>query len=125
MFDLALAIRRAWPVFLEAIRMGRTITYTELAGRAGPPLTRRQVHRQLLSPLADRCRLAGLPDLSALVVRQDTGMPGAGWHGVNPAPDGDRVWAEALAECYAFNWPSKPPQTLLGPAASARRGKPV
>jgi hypothetical protein len=118
MFDLDAAIRRAWPVLREAIRMRRTVTYTELAGRAGPPLTRRQVHRQLLIPLSERCRRAGLPDLAALVVRKDTGMPGAGWHGptgrsANPEAD----WADALAACFAHNWPTKLDARLLsGPS---------
>ncbi len=118
MFDLGDAIRRAWPVFLEAVRMGRTITYTELAGRAGPPLNRRQVHRQLLIPLSERCRRAGLPDLAALVVRKDTGMPGAGWHGPYPSADPNRAWAEALAACYAHPWPSRPDPRLLEPATT-------
>lgn len=115
MVELADLIRRAWPVFREAARMGRTITYTELAGRVGPPLTRRQVHRQLLAPLADRCRAAGLPDLSAMVVRRDTGMPGGGWHGPKPAADPDRAWADALAACLAYPWPARPDARLLGP----------
>jgi hypothetical protein len=123
MFDLTAAIRRTWPLFVEATRAGRTITYTELAGRAGPPLTRRQVHRQLLTPLAARCRHAGLPDLSALVVRKDTGMPGAGWHTPNRAADPDRAWAEALARCFAYSWPAQPDPRLLEPAAARRAAR--
>lgn len=106
-------IRRAWPLFREAVRMGRTITYTELAGRVGAPLTRRHVHRQFLIPLGLRCREAGLPDLCSLVVRKDTGKPGGGWHGPNPSADPDRAWAEALAECLAYPWPAKPDARLL------------
>jgi hypothetical protein len=117
--DVSLAIRRAWPVFLEAARTGRTITYSELAGRAGPPVTRRQVHRQLLTPLAERCRRAGLPDLSALVVRKDTGMPGAGWHGPNPSGDPDGAWALALAKCFDYHWPAKPDPRLLDPVTNS------
>lgn len=113
MVEMAELIRRAWPLFREAIRMGRTLTYTELAGRVGPPLTRRQVHRQLLGPLSARCRVAGLPDLAALVVRKDTGMPGGGWHGSSPSADPDRAWAEALAECLAYPWPARPQPSLL------------
>lgn len=113
MLDLADVIRRAWPLFREAVRMGRTITYTELAGRVGPPLNRRQVHRQLLIPLSERCRIAGLPDLSALVVRKDTGRPGAGWHVTGACDDSDRAWAEALAECLRYPWPSRPDPRLL------------
>jgi hypothetical protein len=118
--DLSELIRRAWPVFREAVRMGRTITYTELAGRVGPPLNRRMVHRQLLIPLSVRCRRAGLPDLAALVVRKDTGKPGIGWHGDSPSVDPDRAWAEALAECLAYPWPTRPdPRLLVEPGAPA------
>ncbi len=113
MVELSELIRRAWPLFREAARQGRTITYTELAGRVGPPITRRQVHRQLLSPLSVRCRRAGLPDLSALVVRKDSGQPGIGWHGLEPGADAQRAWAEALAECLAFPWPARPDPRLL------------
>src|SRR6478609_9446802 len=108
MLDIDDLIRRAWPLFREAVRMGRTITYTELAGRVGPPLNRRQVHRQFLIPLGERCRRAGLPDLCSLVVRLDTGKPGAGWHIDSGGVDPDRAWAEALAECLSHPWPSRP-----------------
>ncbi len=119
MLDFADLLRRAWPVFREAIAMRRTLTYTELAGRVGPPLTHRFVHRQFLIPLGQRCREAGLPDLCALVVRKDTGKPGAGWHGPDGSGDPDRDWAEALAECFAFPWPSRPHPRLLAPTASS------
>lgn len=118
MFELAESIRRTWPVFVEATRMRRTISYTELAGRAGPPLNRRNVHRQLLKPLSARCRLAGLPDLSALVVRKDTGLPGGGWFDPRNPGGAISVWAEALAECYAYRWPPQPDPRLLGPTAA-------
>lgn len=108
MFDLETAILKAWPVLFEAIRMGRTVTYTELAGRAGPPLHRRHLHRQLLIPLAERCREAGLPNLAALVVRQDTGRPGGGYHGPNPPADPEAAWADDLALCLAHPWPARP-----------------
>jgi hypothetical protein len=110
--DLDDAIRRAWPVLREAIAQRRTLTYTELAGRAGPPLHRRHLHRQLLIGLAHRCRVAGLPDLAALVVRQDSGMPGAGWHGLSPAADPAGAWAAALETCWSYPWPRALPATL-------------
>ena len=120
MTDLDDLIRRAWPVLLEAVRMGRTVTYTELAGRGGPPLNRRHLHRQLLIPLSERCRRAGLPDLAALVVRKDTGMPGGGWHapepGGRPGPGlgrGPRTLPPASA------WPRAVPAALLGDRARA------
>jgi hypothetical protein len=91
------------------------VTYTELAGRAGPPLNRRHVHRQLLIPLSERCRRAGLPDLAALVVRKDTGMPGAGWHGPLPSADPEGAWAEALAAVFAYPWTGSLDPRLLAP----------
>ena len=113
MLDIDDLIRRSWPLFREAIRMGRTITYTELAGRVGPPFNRRHVHRQFLIPLAKRCQEAGLPDLCALVVRKDTGKPGGGWHGPNGSDDPDRDWAEALGECFSYAWPATPDVRLI------------
>jgi hypothetical protein len=112
-FDYDEAVRRAWPVFREAARMGRTITYSELASQAGPPLNRRHVHRQLLTPLAARCRRAGLPDLSAMVVRKDTGLPGSGWFEPTTSADPEGDWAEALSECLAYRWPPQPDPRLF------------
>lgn len=119
-------VRRAWPVLMEAIRMRRTVSYSELAGRAGPPLHQRHLHRQLLRPLSARCRHLGLPDLAALVVRKDSGLPGGGWFtgeghpGPKPgqrAASGENYadWAEALAACYAHRWPAQPYKKLLEP----------
>jgi hypothetical protein len=114
-FEFAEAVRRAWPLLREAARMRRTISYTELAGRAGAPLHRRHVHRQLLQPLAARCRQLGLPDPAAMVVRKDTGLPGAGFFGPIPPADPEGAWAEALAECFAYPWPTRPDPRLLEP----------
>ena len=106
-------LRRAWPVFLETVRLKRTICYSELAGRVGPPLTARAVHRQLLNPLAIRCRQWDLPDLPALVVRKESGIPGAGWF--DPALPGDplEAWAEAVARCHKHRWSRTPDPRLL------------
>lgn len=116
MIELSTLIERAWPVFREAARMGRTLTYSELAGRVGPPLLRRAVHRQLLIPLSVACREVGLPDLSAMVVRKETGMPGGGWRGGEPGDDGPREWAEALSACWAHPWSERPDRRLLAVA---------
>lgn len=113
MFRYTEALRRAWPVFVEAARTGRTVSYSELAGRAGPPLQQRQVHRQLLQPLGARCRDSGLPDLSALVVRKDTGLPGGGWYDPTRPAEPMATWAEALAACFAYPWPREPDPRLL------------
>ena len=106
-------VRRAWPILIEAARMRRTLPYSELAGRVGPPLTARAVHRQLLTPLSERARRFGLPDLAALVVRKGSGLPGGGWF--DPATPGDPVeaWADAVAACYAFPWTTAPDPAVL------------
>lgn len=121
-FHLNDAIRKAWPALTEAARMGRTITYSDLADAVGPPLTRRQVHRQLLVPLSDRCRRAGLPNLTALVVRKDTGKPGGGWIDPDHPSDADQAaWVDALADCFRHRWDLRPdPQLLEEPVGSAR-----
>jgi hypothetical protein len=109
-------VRRAWPILIEAARMRRTLPYSELAGRAGPPLTARAVHRQLLTPLSERCRRAGLPDLAALVVRKGSGTPGAGWYDPADPADPIEAWADAVAACYAHRWTTAPHPALLGGA---------
>ncbi len=111
------AIRQSWPVFYEAIRMRRTVTYTELAGRAGPPLHRRHLHRQLLIGLSYRCRAAGLPDLATLVVRQDSGLPGQGWWvGRPPTADPAGTWSDCLIECWNYPWKAGLDTRLIQPS---------
>ena len=102
-------MRQAWPVLWEAIGQGRTVSYTELAGRAGRPLHHRHIHRQLLREMSLRCRRAGLPDLAALVVRKDSGRPGSGWYDLNPGgkrlpDDPQESWVEALTICLNYEW---------------------
>lgn len=115
MQSFADTVRRAWPVLLEAIRAGRTVSYSELASRAGRPLNPRNVHRVLLQPLSAGCRRAGLPNLAALVVRKDTGVPGGGWFEPGSSLDPLGAWAEALAACYAYPWSNRLDQRLLTP----------
>jgi hypothetical protein len=106
-------LRRAWPIFLEAIRMRRTLTYSELARRVGPPLTARAVHKQFLNPLSARCKKWNLPDLPALVVRKGSGIPGSGWFDPRVPGDPLEVWAEAVRRCFDHEWSSKPDPRLL------------
>jgi hypothetical protein len=94
---------------MEAVRMRRTVSYSELAGRAGSPLTSRAIHRQLLHPLSLRCVASGLPNLTALVVRKSTGLPGGGWFDPTKSDQRDltAIWAEAVLDCYAHRWPKQ------------------
>ena len=105
-------MHQAWPVLWEAIRQGRTVTYTELAGRSGRPLHHRHIHRQLLREMSLRCRRIGLPDLAALVVRKDSGRPGSGWYDLNPGgarlpDDPEESWVEALTRCLNYKWTAR------------------
>ncbi len=97
-------LQRAWPIFFEAIRMRRTLTYTELAGRVGPPLTARAIHRQLLRPLSARCMKWGLPDLPALVVRKSSGRPGGGWSDPSDPGNPHGSWEPAVRRCLDHPW---------------------
>jgi hypothetical protein len=105
--------RRAWPLFLEAIRAGRTMTYSELADRLGPPITRRVVYRKFIAPLTERCRKAGLPNLAAMVVRKDTGKPGGDWAGPNASTVEEGSWAVTLQQCLTYPWPHRVDRILF------------
>jgi hypothetical protein len=93
--------------------MRRTLSYSELAGRVGPPLTARAVHKQLLNPLSARCKKWDLPDLPALVVRKGSGIPGSGWFDPNEPGEPLEVWARAVARCFEHRWPTQPDPRLL------------
>lgn len=111
-------LRRAWPILHEAIRMRRTLTYTELAGRVGPPLTARAIHKQLLRTLSARCQYWNLPDLPALVVRKSSGMPGGGWYDLAEPGDLTTQWVEAVTQCYDHPWDKQlDPRLLIDPRA--------
>ena len=112
-------MRQAWPVLWEAIRQGRTVSYTELAGRGGRPLHHRRLARQLLREMSLRCRREGLPDLAALVVRRDTGKPGSGWWDLNPGrvrgpEDPEESWVDAMTICLNHPWKSTDVDRLTG-----------
>jgi hypothetical protein len=106
-------VRKCWPILREAAIEGRTLTYTHLAQLAGPPLHRRRLHQQVLTPLGHLCRWAEMPPLPALVVRQDTGTPGQGYHSGQTESDPLSAWADDLAACWAYPWPPEPPKQLL------------
>lgn len=116
-FDEMLAL--AWPILHEAIRQRRTLTYTELAGRIGPPATARAIHRQLLRPLSARCQRWGLPDLPALVVRKSSGVPGGGWF--DPPQPGEPEsplgrWVAEFRRCLDHPWSDRlDPRLLIDP----------
>ncbi len=120
MTSLTILIERARPIFWEAARLGRTLTYRELAGRVGPPLNRRQIPRQLLTPLSALCRDHRLPDHSALVVHKESGEPGGGWSSPDASVEPGVDWAEALVSCWNHPWPARPPAALLAAAGGSR-----
>ena len=121
MFDLDEAIRRAWPVLLEAIRQRRTVSYSELAGRAGPPLAP-PAH----PPAIAHAPVHALPSRRVARPRrprrpQGFRPAGRGWFLPEMGDDPERCWAEALAECFGRRWPAEPDPVLLNPTKTANR----
>lgn len=64
-----------WPLLVLAARNRQTLTYktvSKLTGLKTPGIG------QALFPIQHYCEAKGLPKLTALVVKEKTGMPGAG-----------------------------------------------
>ena len=66
---------RMWSVLIRQAATGQTITYGRLAPKVG-----NHAGGQGLGPalnhISDHCEATNQPDLSVIVVRQDTGKPG-------------------------------------------------
>ena len=73
------ALDRAWPILIEAARMRRTVSYSELAGRAGPPLTARAIHKQLLNGLSARAAPRACPTWRPWSSARGRASLGGGW----------------------------------------------
>lgn len=110
--ELAGLAARLRPVLVEAARRGETVTYNELAQRAGvePPYT---IHKTTLAleALARADHAAGRPLVAALAVGK-TGAPGAGffevlsgldrYHGPERGPDAREHHARELEAAIAY-----------------------
>lgn len=86
--------RHAWYVLRRRARNGQTITYGELAREVGG--TAQNISDRVLHEIAGYCSARNLPDLSAIVVRRDTGMPGY-------TSDAKRH-RERLRGVFAYDW---------------------
>lgn len=69
--------RRALPFLIHCAQQRRTLTYKELAERAG---CHHRVAAHILGYVRDEiCAPRNLPYINAIVIRQDTGLPGDAW----------------------------------------------
>ena len=89
---------KIWPVLVEVASEKETITYTELVRRAGLRVGPRFL-RPYLDRLQEFCLARGYPNLSAIVVRKDTGKPGREL----PYPHGG-TWVNEVLEVWKKNW---------------------
>lgn len=95
----------------------RPVSYGELISLLPEPWCRVDPRSGLLSGalgyICERCRFAGVPALSALVVGKETGRPGAGYypaaHGLKEdEPGAITAWQAEFEEC----WRRRHPPTL-------------
>lgn len=108
----ARAIYRVLRYRVPRVRGAATITYATLGAAVG-------VHHHskamddALGEIVRRCRLRGFPFIAALVVRNDTGTPGAGYyptaHGMPmiPRPPSALVWAREVVKVCATSYPAR------------------
>ena len=97
--------RLAWQVLVSCAANRQTITYSGLASAIGYlPGGERAVGR-VLDSLFHYCTAQGLPDITVLVVRADTGRPGGG-HDGPPDTDAERE------RVYAHAWFATAPPNL-------------
>jgi putative restriction endonuclease len=95
--------RKAWPYLTDIAKQRTTITYGALAAKIGLH------HRALRLPLGviqEYCRTNELPPLQAVVVNQQTGMPGEGYRASSRQ---SAVHRHKLDEVYAHEWSTRVP----------------
>jgi len=85
-----------WAVLAWAAKNRQMLTYGHLSKLIGVPTAGLG---QLLEPIQSYCLLEKLPPLTILVVQQDSGVPGTGFTGTNPAE-----YAKAYMEVYEYDW---------------------
>lgn len=99
--DMATRAARAWPVLAMLAHQRRTMPYGELAQILGMPHHRPL--RYVLGHIMKYCDQHGLPPLTAVIVKMESGQPG---EGLTTAPD------PQLARDQVFNvnwWRIVPP----------------
>ncbi|RKT43841.1 hypothetical protein [Thiocapsa rosea] len=85
-----------WAVLAWAARNRQTVTYVMLARLIGVPAAGLG---QLLEPIQSYCLIWDLPPLTILVVKQESGLPGAGFTGASASD-----LARKQMEVFAFDW---------------------
>jgi hypothetical protein len=91
--------RQIWPRLVVLAERRSTISYQALGEPLGIRGQALQNFDRILAPIKYYCLRHGLPQLSALVVRKDTGLPGSGAE----ADDVD------IAEVFAYKWRERSP----------------
>lgn len=78
-------------ILIGMARLCATITYSELASLIGmaPMHHRAPLFHQLIRDMDADEAAAGRPSLAALVVRKDSGIPGAGFYADAPVIEGE------------------------------------
>lgn len=88
-----------WAVLALAARTHQVVSYKMLEQLTG---IARHGLGPLLGPIQEYCRRRRLPPLTAIVVKEDTGLPGEGFSGAD-VPD----MLAAQARVYVFDWLSQ------------------
>ena len=91
--------RQIWPRLIVLAERRSTISYQSLGKPLGIGGQALQNFDRILAPIKYYCLRHGLPQLSALVVRKDTGLPGSGAE----ADDTD------IAAVFAYKWRERAP----------------
>ncbi len=94
--------REVFEVLRQCALDVRKITYTELGKEVGVPA---QGPWPQLTAVHTLCVERGLPWLTALVVRKDTGKPGSDWTGTwtNGEPlEWELIWRMSIGQVFAF-----------------------
>ena len=101
-----------WPLLAFAARNRQTLTYDLLGRLISVPAAGLG---QLLEPIQSYCLVKGLPPLSALVVRKDSGLPGTGFIAAADVP-------KELQRVFERDWLSVgcPPPDALETAVRER-----
>lgn len=83
-----------WSILALAAKNRQVLTYGILARLTGVP---RRGQGQLLEPIQSYCMLKKLPPLTAIVVNDETGLPGSGFTAASDVP-------KTQLRVFDFNW---------------------
>lgn len=96
--DLA---ERALPELKKVAQKGETITYGELADKVNTH--HYYVLPKVLGQIWNWCDINGYPHINALVVNQETGVPGESYQPAN-RPTTMKKWDALWKEIHQFDW---------------------